>query len=101
MFWTDNMLIPFTATHPLDAMSYMDYPYDPKVQALIEDYNAYVCPVPAAQKIIINDLKDPVVGNSPTVFPSPEIQALSRNYYQWKSAQDLAEWNNTFVPIYQ
>jgi spermidine/putrescine transport system substrate-binding protein len=101
MFWTDNMLMPLYAQNPLDAMTYMDSVYDPHVQALIEDYNAYVCPVPAARDIILNQLKDPTVANSPTVFPDEHIQSLSRPYYQWKNAQELTEWNNTFVPIFQ
>ena len=52
MLWTDNMCIPLYAADPLDAMTYMDYVYDPAVQADIEDYNNYVCPVPAAQDIL-------------------------------------------------
>jgi spermidine/putrescine transport system substrate-binding protein len=101
MTWTDNMIIPLHAENPLDAMTYMDSVYDPHTQALIEDYNAYVCPVPAAKSIIANQLKDPAVANSPTVFPDAQIVALSRNYYQWKNSQDLDLWNNTFVPIFQ
>ncbi len=101
MFWTDNMLMPYTAQHPLDAMTYMDYVYDPKVQALIEDYNNYVCPVPSAKDIIANALDDPDVANSPLVFPDAEMVSLSKDYYQWKDSQDLTAWNDIFVPIYQ
>lgn len=101
MFWTDNMCIPLLAENPLDAMTYMDYVYDPQVQALIEDYNAYVCPVPAAKEIIARQLKDPTVANSPTVFPDAHMQSLSRNYYQFKNNEELTEWNNLFVPIFQ
>jgi spermidine/putrescine transport system substrate-binding protein len=101
MFWTDNMVMPYTAENPKDAMTYMDYVYDPKVQAVIEDYNNYVCPVPASKPIIANELKDPKVANSPLVFPDAQMVALSKNYYQWKNSQDLKTWNDTFVPIYQ
>ena len=31
MFWTDYMLIPYSVENPLDAMTYMDYVYDPQV----------------------------------------------------------------------
>lgn len=101
MIWTDNMCIPLYAENPLDAMTYMDSVYDPHVQAAIEDYNAYVCPVPSSQEIILKDIKDPTVANSPTVFPTPKITALSRPYYQFKGSEDLNTWNDTFVPIYQ
>ncbi|MFL5736385.1 MAG: spermidine/putrescine ABC transporter substrate-binding protein [Actinomycetota bacterium] len=101
MFWTDNMCIPIHAENPLDAMTYMDSVYDPHTQALIEDYNAYVCPVPDSQKIIADDLNDPAVANSPTVFPDQHVVSISKDYYHWKNSQELTEWNNTFVPIYQ
>jgi len=101
MFWTDNMCIPIHAENPLDAMTYMDSVYDPHTQALIEDYNAYVCPVPDSQKIIEDDLNDPAIANSPTVFPDQHVVSISKDYYHWKDSQELTEWNNTFVPIYQ
>jgi spermidine/putrescine transport system substrate-binding protein len=101
MFWTDFMLIPYTAQNPLDAMTYMDSVYDPKVQALIEDYVGYVCPVPAAQEIILKDLKDPAVANSPTVFPTPEMESLSHHYPKWSSAEVINGWNDVFVPVFQ
>jgi spermidine/putrescine transport system substrate-binding protein len=100
MFWTDNQLIPVGVENPVAAMEFMDYVYDPQVQALIEDYNAYVCPVPAAKSIIANQLKDPTVANSPTVFPDAQMLARSKPYYQFKNSQDLDQWNSTFEPIY-
>src|SRR5439155_22896148 len=101
MFWTDNMCIPLKAANPLDAMTYMDYVYDPHVQAQIEDYNNYVCPVPASKDIILNELKDPAVANSPTVFPTAEMIPLTKTYYQYKSQTELDARNNLFVPITQ
>jgi spermidine/putrescine transport system substrate-binding protein len=101
MFWTDNMMIPKGAENPLDAMAIMDYVYQPAVQAEIEDYNNYVCPVPAARSIIANKLKDPAVANSPTVFPDAKMQSLSRTYFQYKDNQQILDWNNLFLPIIQ
>ena len=101
MLWTDNMCIPLYAADPVDAMTYMDYVYQPSVQAVIEDYNNYVCPVPAAQDIIRNQLKDPVVADSPTVFPTPDMISKTRAYYTYKSQEDLKAWNDLFLPIAQ
>jgi spermidine/putrescine transport system substrate-binding protein len=100
MFWTDNQLIPVGVENPVAAMEFMDYVYDPQVQALIEDYNAYVCPVPAAKSIIANQLKDPTVANSPTVFPDAQMVSRSKPYYQFQNSDDLKQWNDTFQPIY-
>ncbi len=101
MFWTDNMMIPYTAAHPVDALVYMDYVYRPDVQALIEDYDYYVSPVPAAKAIILNKLHDPVAANSPWIFPTTRMEHLTRSYYQYKNQQELDEWNGIFQPIVQ
>jgi spermidine/putrescine transport system substrate-binding protein len=101
MFWTDNMMIPAHAANPLDAITYMNYVYEPHVAAALADYIGYVTPVPAAQSIIANALKDPTTAHSPLVFPDAAIQAKAHRYYVYKGVQDLNQWNNTFEPIIQ
>ena len=59
-----------------------------------------ICPVPASKSIIANQLKDPTVANSPTVFPDAQMVSRSKPYYQFKNSQDLDQWNSTFQPIY-
>ena len=71
-----------------------------QVQALIEDYNAYVCPVPAAKPIIASQLNDPTVANSPTVFPNAQQVQLSKPYFQFQNSDQIKQWNDTFQPIY-
>ncbi len=100
IIWTDNMCIPIGAEHPVDAITYMDYVYQPAVQAVIEDYNDYICPVPAAKDIILNVLKDPTVANSQLVFPSPDTLAKLHSY-RVLTADEQAQWNALFQPIYQ
>jgi spermidine/putrescine transport system substrate-binding protein len=100
IIWTDNMCIPNGVEHPVDAITYMDYVYKPEVQAIIEDYNDYICPVPAAKDIILNTLKDPAVANSELVFPSPDTLAKLHSY-RVLTADELAQWNALFQPIYQ
>lgn len=101
VIWTDNMCIPKGVENPVDAITYMDYVYKPEIQALIEDYCDYICPVPAAQDIIINDLKDPTVGNSPLVFPSEAELANTHTYYVFKTPDEQTQWNALFQAIYQ
>jgi spermidine/putrescine transport system substrate-binding protein len=101
MFWTDYMMIPYTAQNPLDAMTYMDSVFDPQVAAEIADYVGYVCPVPAAQEIIRTQLDDPAVADSPTVFPTPEIEAVTHHYPSWQDPNVVTAWNETFVPIFE
>jgi spermidine/putrescine transport system substrate-binding protein len=101
MFWSDNMLIPALAQHPLDAITYMNYAYDPKVAALMADYIWYVTPVPAAKDIVLHELDDPTVAKSPLVFPDAAMDQQAHQYYTFKGQEDLTEWNDTFEPIIQ
>jgi len=117
MSWTDNMCIPMNAQNPKDAMTLMDYYYNPDVQAVVEYYNDYVCPVPAAKDVLLHPtgwakqaLKamGPSIGlptsytaDAPLVFPTPAYVHNSRAYYQYKSQEELTAWNNLFLPITQ
>jgi spermidine/putrescine transport system substrate-binding protein len=117
MFWTDNMCIPMYAQNPKDAMTLMDYYYNPDVQAVVEYYVDYICAVPQAKNVLLNPTgwaKDtlhamhPSIGlpysttaSAPTVFPTPEYVRNSRAYYHYKSQEELTAWNNLFLPITQ
>jgi spermidine/putrescine transport system substrate-binding protein len=117
MSWTDNMCIPANSQNPRDAMTLMDYYYDPQVQAVVEYYNDYVCPVPAAKQALLNPtgwakqefnamnksigLPTSYTANAPLVFPTPDYVKHSRSYYTYKSPEELTAWNNLFVPITQ
>jgi spermidine/putrescine transport system substrate-binding protein len=115
MFWTDNMCIPMYAKNPKGAMTLMDYVYQPGVQAVIEYYNDYVCPVPQAKQALLHptgwtkstlkemksSIGEPptVTAKAPTVFPNAAYNALSRPYYPFKSVDEVTAWNNLFLPI--
>ncbi len=100
IIWTDNMCIAIGVENPVDAMTYMDYVYDPDVQAVMEDWITYICPVPAAQDIIKNVLKDPGAANSPLIFPTPDEVAKLHTYRVLTEDEQL-QWNGLFQPIYQ
>src|SRR5215472_12747691 len=105
MFWTDNMCIPLYTQNPKDAMALMDF------------YNDYVCPVPAAQQVLLNPtgwaadtlkamkpsigLPTSVTANAPTVFPDAAYLKAARNYFPFNHPEELTAWNNLFVPITQ
>ncbi len=110
MFWTDNMLIPANAAHPMDALTYMDFVYRPKVAAMIADWVWYICPVPAARPIIAQEFGDPAVARSPLVFPGAELigdtvnggellGSRVKNYYVYADADEYGEWESVFEPI--
>jgi spermidine/putrescine transport system substrate-binding protein len=112
MYWTDTMMIPLGAQNPRDAMTYMDFVYQPLVQAMIDDWVWYLSPVPEAQKVIEQYVAqgknffeglapDKHVAQSSIVFPTPDLWSQTRNYYEFKNIADAQHWNSIFQPIYQ
>jgi spermidine/putrescine transport system substrate-binding protein len=115
MFWTDNMCIPMHAENPKDAMALMDYFYQPQVEAVVEYYNDYVCPVPDAQRVLRrpsgwaaqelaamrHEIGEPPArtADSPLVFPTRAYRARSKYYRQFASADERAVWDRLFGTI--
>ncbi|MGH3001665.1 MAG: polyamine ABC transporter substrate-binding protein [Gaiellaceae bacterium] len=72
MIWTDNMLIP-KGGNVYAASVLMNWYYDPKIAAEVEDYVNYICPVAGADKILLKT--DPAVGKNPLIFPPASLLA--------------------------
>ncbi len=69
VLWSDNMVIPVGAPNTAAALAWMDFVYDPKIQAPIADYVRYVSPVDGI------DAVDPKLAEDPLVNPSEEFTA--------------------------
>jgi spermidine/putrescine transport system substrate-binding protein len=67
ILWSDNMVIPVGAPNTAAALAWMDFVYDPKVQADISDYVRYVSPVEGIEEVNPALAKDPLV-NPPEDF---------------------------------
>lgn len=110
VIWTDNMCIPVHAAHPLDAMIYMDWVYQPKIAAMLADYIWYITPVTEVQQIFektaanATSQKDRAyyteLATSPLIFPKPSDYARLHRY-RTMSDEEQQVWNNLFEPIYQ
>ena len=72
MIFTDNMLIP-TGGDVFTASTYMNFVYDPKVAAEIEDWVNYISPVVGAKEELLKI--DPDVAKNPLIFPSDEMMS--------------------------
>lgn len=101
LIWHDNCVLPLHAKNPVDALKWIDFAYVPENQAIIEDWINYICPVPAAQPIIRNQLDDPAVANSPLVFPPPSMMERLHGYPFVETAEKNKEWTDLFDPIIQ
>jgi spermidine/putrescine transport system substrate-binding protein len=71
MIWTDQMLIP-KGGDAYTASAYMNFYYDPKIAALVEDYVNYVCPVAGADAVLRKT--DPGVAKNTLIFPTPAMR---------------------------
>jgi spermidine/putrescine transport system substrate-binding protein len=68
MQWSEDMVIPIGAPNPTAAEAFMNYVYDPKNQAQIAEYVAYVTPVEGVKEIF--EKTDPELAKSSFIFPS-------------------------------
>jgi spermidine/putrescine transport system substrate-binding protein len=109
MLWTDDMMIPKYAEHPLDAMIYMDFVYQPDIAAMLAEYINYITPVNGVQPVIERDAAKATgsdradlkyLAKSPLIFPSSsDFQKLHN--YRVLSTDEEKTWNDIFEPIYQ
>ncbi len=122
MLWTDNMVIPRGAAHPVDAMTYVDFVYRPDIAAMIADWVGFMSPVPLAQSIILHRYGDQELAESPLAFPGPDLVGERRtvsfidvygrvrhtsvfrhspfkNYYVFADNLERQAWQRTFEPL--
>jgi spermidine/putrescine transport system substrate-binding protein len=70
MIWTDNMFVPLEGSSPT-ASTYMNFVYDPKIQAQIAAYVNYVPPVKGTREELAKT--DPETAKNTLIFPNDEM----------------------------
>ena len=68
MLWSTSMEIPVGAPNPQAAQKFINYVYDPKVQADIAEWVNYVTPVAGVKEILRK--RDPALARNQLIFPS-------------------------------
>jgi len=68
ILWSDNMVIPVGAPNPTAAEAWVNYVYDPEVQADIAEYVNYVTPVEGVKEILAK--REPELAKNQLIFPS-------------------------------
>jgi spermidine/putrescine transport system substrate-binding protein len=68
MLWSEDMVIPVGAPNPTAAEAWMNYVYDPTVQANIAEYVNYVTPVEGVKQVLAK--RDPELAQNQLIFPS-------------------------------
>jgi spermidine/putrescine transport system substrate-binding protein len=91
--WTDNMLIP-KGGDVYTASFYMNYAYDPKVAAAIEDYVNYICPVVGAKAVLLK--QDPAIAKNTLIFPTKQMLDNVDNFdaNALNNEKYITEWQN-------
>jgi spermidine/putrescine transport system substrate-binding protein len=84
--WTDNMEIPVGAPEPFTAEKFMDFVYEPEVQADIAEYVNYICPVKGVKEILTK--RDPALGENQLIFPDDQTLSDAFIFRQLKPEED-------------
>lgn len=110
MLWTDNMCIPLKAKHPLDALTYMDFVYQPSIAAQLAAFIEYITPVQDGAKQAMEqqiptatgDEKDTLEAavKDPLIFPTAQDLANTHRY-RVLTVDEEKVWNSIFEPIVQ
>lgn len=108
IIWTDNMCIPLGASHPVDAITYMNWVYQPRVAATMAESIEYITPVPSAQTFIAQDAAAATTAASrasllelsqdPAIFPSQAVLAKT-SYYRVLNSAETTQWNDIFNAV--
>lgn len=96
MLWTDNMQIPIGAPHAYTAEKFIDYVYQPEVQAPIEAYINYICPVNGTKEVL--EKTDKALAENPLIFPD---KAVFDNTYIFRGLkpEEEQELNDAFQTL--
>ena len=96
MLWSDNMQIPIGAPHAWTAEVFMNYVYEPEVQAKIAEYIQYITPVKGVQEVFKK--KDPKLAENQLIFPNAETLATT-HIFNKLSPDDEQQLNERFQEI--
>lgn len=73
ILWSDNMVIPTGAPNTAAALGFMNFVYEPEVQADIAEYVQYVTPVQGVDEVLRE--RDPQLADNELIFPDEEFTA--------------------------
>lgn len=69
--WFDTMAIPAGAPNAAAALEFMNFVYEPEVQADIAEFVNYVTPVDGTREVL--DERDPKLAKDPLIFPDEQF----------------------------
>jgi spermidine/putrescine transport system substrate-binding protein len=94
--WTDNMQIPVGAPEAFTAQKFIDFVYQPEVQADIAEYVNYICPVKGVKEILTK--RDPALGQNQLIFPD-EATLADAFIFRQLDPEEEAELDDAFQQV--
>jgi len=99
ILWSDNMVIPKGAPNTPAALEWMNFTYEPKVQADLAAYIQYVTPVTGVKEVFEQQGKT-ALANNPLIFPSAQFtKNCTTQPDPPGSAEDQQEVTNAFQDV--
>jgi spermidine/putrescine transport system substrate-binding protein len=111
-FWTDNMLMPAGAEHPVAGLALMDYFYKPEIATMVQEWVCYMSPCEGTKERIRADAaaaedrgwkgyarKLYETADNGFLFPSEELLSNTSFGRQLETDEEKAEWDAIFGPI--
>jgi spermidine/putrescine transport system substrate-binding protein len=96
--WFDTMAIPVGAPNPAAALEFINFAYEPKVQADIAAFVNYVTPVEGVKEILAK--RDPKLAKDPLIFPDEEFIADCTPFTEPPGdAADVAEVEEAYQEV--
>lgn len=86
MLWSEDMVIPIGAPNPTAAEAFMNYVYEPEVQANIAEYVNYVTPVEGVKEVLAK--RDPELAKNQLIFPSASFTKNCSATPEFKSEEE-------------
>ena len=98
ILWSDNMVIPKGAPNTAAALEWMNFVYQPNVQADIAEYVQYVTPVAGVDDVLRR--RDPALADNQLIFPDEQFTAdCSTQPDPPGSAEDRQEVTEAFQDV--
>lgn len=94
--WSDNFCIPKNATHKANAEKLINFYYDPKVAAGVEDSVNYISPVVGAKEVLLSE--DPDIANNQLIFPDEATREKAHAFMSLTEDQET-KYNDAFQKV--
>jgi spermidine/putrescine transport system substrate-binding protein len=110
--WIDNMTIPVGAAHPVDAITLMDFVYDPEIATMITEWVLTMSPVAETQDMVRRDGREAVekgakgygnklleTASSRFTFPDAGVLSATSFARDLTTDEERDEWDSIFLPV--